>query len=156
MSPRRWLDRAVYVLLTAVAVTGALAGLVVRDYLFERSARRITGVSFPGGQVEVDVAVTDAERRAGLAGRTGLPPDTGLLFVYRDTAPRLFTMEGMLIDLDIISLAEDGAVTGVQTRAAGGPPLPTAPARYVLEVASGWAASHGVTVGTKARIVRGG
>jgi len=130
-------------------------GLVARDYLFERSARRITAVRFPGGQVEVDVAVTDTERRAGLAGRTGLPPDTGLLFVYRDTAPRLFTMEGMLIDLDIISLGADGTVTGVQTRPAGGPPLPTAPARYVLEVASGWAASHGVTVGTRAGIVRG-
>lgn len=141
--------------LIAIALVLAVLAVLGRDYFFASSARHITGVAFPGGQAEVDVAVTDRERAAGLAGRSDLPPDAGLLFVYRDTAPRRFTMRGMLFDLDIITLAEDGTVTGVQTRVAGEAPFDTAPARYVLEVGRDWAAAHGVTAGVKASIVRG-
>lgn len=133
---------------------GALVALLVRDYLFQNSARRISAVSFPGGQIEVDVAVTDLEKHSGLAGRNDLPPNAGMLFVYRDSAPRRFTMEEMLLDLDIITLSADGTVTGVQTRAAGEAAFDTASARYVLEVGSGWAAAHGVAEGTRARLVR--
>ncbi len=133
-----------------VILAVVLGAFVVRDYLFEVSARGIGAVSFPQGEVVVDVAVSDAERRAGLAGRESLPPDAGMLFVYRDARPRRFTMEGMLFDLDIITLSTAGVVTGVQTRAAGEAAFDTAPARYVLEVGSGWAAAHGVAAGTKA------
>lgn len=143
--------------LAAVATVLVLAGLastlVVRDYLFQATARRIAAVSFPGGEVVVGVAVTRSEREAGLAGRESLPPDSGLLFVYRDTRPRRFTTEDMRFGLDIITLSHDKVVTGVVTRQPGEPPFVTAPARYVLEVGSGWAAAHGVRAGTKADLI---
>ncbi len=133
----------------------AVGIFVYRDFAFERSARSIGAVSFPGGEVVVDVAVREGERQAGLAGRESLPPDAGMLFVYRDFAPRRFTMAGMLFDLDIITLSADGVVTGVQTRRAGETGFDTAPARYVLEVGAGWAAQHGVAPGVRSRLVSG-
>ncbi len=148
--------RVLAVGLAALALAGVLAGLLARDYFFQSSARRISAVSFPGGQVEVDVAVTDREKHTGLAGRRDLPPDAGLLFVYRDFAPRRFTMEGMLLNLDLITLSADGTVTGVETRMAGEGAFGTAPARYVLEVGRGWAAAHGVSEGTRGRLLRRG
>lgn len=141
-------------LILAISVGAVGAGLVARDYLFKTSAGRIRAVSFPQGEVAVDVAVTEPERRAGLAGRGGLPPNGGMLFVYRDTRPRRFTMEGMFFALDIITLDEAGRVLGVGTHDPGEGPFDLGPARYVLEVESGWAAAHGVSPGEMAEFAR--
>jgi len=149
----------------AILVLAALAIGALRNHLFISRAREITAVAFSGPAVEaaggtarvtVEVAVTGEERRRGLAGRTGLEPGTGMLFVYRDQRPRRFTMEGMLFGLDIISISTGGWVTGVATRSPGDPAFETDPARYVLEVAAGWAAAHGVAVGARAELIRGG
>ncbi len=152
MSPLRRLAPWLLLAATAVAVTVPL----VQDYLFEREARRIVAVRFPAGEVVVDVAVTRSEREEGLAGRESLPPNAGMLFAYRDTRPRRFTTQDMSFALDIITLAADGVVTGVQSRGPGEMPFDTAPARYVLEVGRGWAAAHGVTEGVRGTLVRSG
>ena len=141
-------------LILAISVGAVGAGLVARDYLFKTSAGRIRAVSFPQGEVAVDVAVTEPERRAGLAGREGLPLNGGMLFVYRDTRSRRFTMEGMFFALDIITLDEAGRVLGVGTHDPGEGPFDLGPARYVLEVERGWAAAHGVSPGEMAEFAR--
>ncbi len=126
---------------------------VARDYIFETRARRVEAVSFPGGMVVVDVAVTQREREQGLSGRESLPPSAGMLFIYRDTAPRRFVMDGMLFGLDIIALDEAGVVVGIFPRVPGDPPIDLPPCRYVLEVGQGYSEAHGVAVGTQAAIV---
>lgn len=141
--PRLFLVAGLVVAVLAIVT----AGVSFRVYLLEAEARRITAVRFPGGEVAVEVAVSAAERQAGLAGREGLRPDSGMLFAYRDTGPRRFTMAGMRFPLDIISISGGGEVTGVQTRRPGDGAFDTPSARYVLEVAAGWAASHGVIPG---------
>lgn len=149
--------RALPALVAAVVAAGLLVGLGAaewHDWCFERQARRITAVVFPGGRVTVEVAVTPAERRSGLAGRPSLAPDHGMLFVYPDTAPRSFTMEGMRFDLDLVTLDRSGTVTGVLSRRAGDGPFTLPPAAYVLEVAAGWAVDHGVAVGSRAELDR--
>ncbi len=153
-----WITRltmpGITLLILAISVGAVVVGLVARDYLFETSAGRIRAVSFPQGEVAVDVAVTGPERRAGLAGRGGLPPNGGMLFVYRDTRSRRFTMEGMFFALDIITLDEAGRVLGVGTHDPGEGPFDVGPARYVLEVEGGWAAAHGVSPGETAEFAR--
>jgi hypothetical protein len=141
-------------LILAISVGALVVGPVASEYLFETSAGRIRGVSFPQGEVAVDVAVTESERRAGLAGRGGLPPNGGMLFVYRDTRSRRCTMVGMFFALDIITLDEVGRVLGVGTHVPGEGPFEVGPARYVLEVESGWAAAHGVSPGEMAEFAR--
>jgi len=151
-----WNRRALLVLTlvsASLAVAVVVVGFVVREHRFVASARRISAVAFPGGTVAVEVAVTPCERRQGLAGREALPTGRGMLFVYPDTRPRTFTMEGMRFGLDIITLSAEGVVTGVVTKAPGGAAFETAPARYVLEVPAGWAAAHGVEAGTRATLV---
>jgi len=165
---------AAVILLVALALAVAAA----RSCLFAARARDITAVVFTGptiivdspssdsggggggpdtgARVTVEVAVTAEERRRGLAGRPGLEPSTGMLFVYRNERSRRFTMEGMLFALDVIAISGEGVVTGVTTRRPGAPVFETAPACYVLEVVAGWAAAHGVTVGTRVELVGGG
>jgi len=153
-----------------VLIVAALALAALRNQLFLARARDVRAVIFSGPavgsgypdpavpsdpvagsvRVAVEVAVTAEERRRGLSGREDLAPSTGMLFVYTDTRPRVFTMEGMLFALDIISLDADGLVTGLVTRRPGEGPFDIAPARYVLEVPAGWAAAHGVSVGSRA------
>lgn len=124
-----------------------------RDQRFAAYAHSIREVAFPEGRVAVEPAVTPEERRRGLAGRENLPSDSGMLFIYRDTAPRTFTMSGMRFDLDLMSLDESGRVTGVVTGRPGDGEFVLAPARYVLEVTAGWAAAHGVEIGTEAVLI---
>lgn len=144
--------RALLLALLIIGVT--LSGLALRDLFLDSRARAIRSVDFPGGKVAVEVAVTPLERQQGLAGRPSLAPGRGMLFVFRETVPRRFTTEQMLFGLDIISLDAAGVVTGVATRMPGQPPFETAPARYILEVPSGWAEAHGVVVGTRAALRR--
>ena len=142
-------------LLAFLFIVVAVSAMALRGCLHEARARAIRTVVFPGGEVYVEVALTPAERGEGLGGRPSLAAGRGMLFVFRDTAPRCFTTEWMLFGLDIIALDAAGRVTGVATRFPGEPPFETAPARYVLEVPSGWSEVHGVTVGTRATLVRG-
>jgi uncharacterized membrane protein (UPF0127 family) len=141
-------------LLAGLILVTAIVGMLTTNYAFENSVRRIRGVRFPGGEIIVDVAASAGERRRGLAGRAGLAPDSGMLFVYRDTRSRRFTMEGMLFPLDIISLDETGRVLAVEGHAPGEGAFDIGPARYVIEAGGGWAAAHGVRAGLRAEFIR--
>lgn len=107
----------------------------------------------------LELARTPQERAVGLSGRTHLPEDHGMLFIFDSDARHGFWMKDTLIPLDIIWLDSDGVVVDVQTMQPepGVPdPLltvyrPSAPARYVLEVNAGLAQRHGIQPGAQAR-----
>jgi len=104
--------------------------------------------------VLVEVAADDASRQRGLMFRKELPDDRGMVFVFDEEGDHPFWMKNTLISLDLIFIDGHGRITGIVERAQ---PLTLeprlgGPGRYVLEVAGGWAARHGVKAGDKVRI----
>jgi len=103
---------------------------------------------------EVEIADEPGEWQRGLMERPVLAQNKGMLFIFPESAPRLFWMMNTLIRLDIIFADATGRVLNI---AANVPPCvaprrcPTyrsiAPARYVLEIAGGRAEALGIRQG---------
>jgi uncharacterized membrane protein (UPF0127 family) len=108
----------------------------------------------------VEVADTDAERARGLMGRTSLPRDAGMLFVWEGEAYRSFWMKDTLVPLDVLFISGAGTVVDIHHMEA----QPGAsdselrrypssqPARYALEINYGLAEEYGFMVGMTAEI----
>ncbi len=103
-------------------------------------------------RVAVEVARTEEERRVGLMYRQHLPPDAGMIFLFREDEIHTFWMKNTLIPLDMIFLRADGSVAGVVEKAEPltetGRTIGT-PSRHVLEVNGGWARAHGIVPGMR-------
>ncbi len=104
---------------------------------------------------DVDLALNDAQRRRGLAGRAYLDESEGMLFMYPKAAPRAYCMRGCLIPLDIAFIDSDLRIVKIYTMAAERDRrgLVTysshVPAQYVLEVSAGAFSRNGVVEGAK-------
>ena len=99
--------------------------------------------------IHAEVAANDADREQGLMYRKSLQANSGMLFVFDDSAGHCFWMENTAIPLSIAFIAEDGTVTDVAEMAAEttNNHCPTRAIRYALEMDKGWFAQHGVTPG---------
>ena len=104
--------------------------------------------------IRIELAKTTEEKARGLSGREGIGEEDGLLFVYDTDDFYYFWMKDMKFPIDIIWLDKDWRVVYIADNV-----LPETypntfvskePARYVLEVASGFSARHGVSVGVTA------
>jgi len=110
-------------------------------------------VTINGHSWFVDVAATEEQQRVGLAGRTTMPDNAGMLFVFPEARLETFWMRGCLIDLDIAFIGEDMRVVKMHTMRAeadmAGRKLyhSERPARYALEVAAGGLGRAGVNIG---------
>jgi len=109
-----------------------------------------------GGAVwDVDLALNDAQRYRGLAGRAYLDESVGMLFMYPQAAPRAYCMRGCLIPLDIAFIDSDLRIVKIYTMAAepdrGGRVTYNCrvPVQYVLEVSAGAFRRNGVVEGAK-------
>ena len=117
-----------------------------------------TTITLPDGtEVKAEVAMTVDAQAQGMMFRTNLRPGEGMLFPFQEMAPRAFWMFQTLIPLDIIWLDDNKRVVEIS---ANSPPCRTAAAdcpsyggsahsTYVLELAAGQAAAHGLTVGAQ-------
>ncbi len=103
----------------------------------------------------VDVAETPKDREQGLMGRSVLPEEEGMLFIYETASAPAFWMKNMNFPLDIIFLGSDKSIVDITTMAS---PCKTAddacsrykpnhPSRYILEVMGGFAEKYGVQLG---------
>lgn len=64
-------------------------------------------------RLQAEVADDDEERAAGLRGRDGVPPGTGMVFRYDDPRPVRFTMSE--VDYPLVAVfARDGRVVAVE------------------------------------------
>ena len=111
---------------------------------------RTTDVTIGTHRFHVQVAGTDALREHGLMGVKKLAAEHGMLFVWKDVAPREFYMKDTLIPLDLISI-RGRAVVGVATmtpcKADPCPITTTPPADSALEVPAGTAERAGISAG---------
>jgi uncharacterized membrane protein (UPF0127 family) len=101
----------------------------------------------------VELATTDEQHEKGLSDRTELAGDAGMLFIFPDSAIRLFWMKNCYIPLDIAFIDEHRKVVGMGTMAVeadfSGKMMYSSqvPIKYALEVSGGALAATGVQVG---------
>lgn len=107
---------------------------------------------FGGVSLRIEYATTETERERGLSGRTEIPENYGMLFVFTKDAPYGFWMKDMLAPIDIFWLDSKGQMVFIaQDVATSTYPnvfYPTEPARYVLETVAGFARKHNIATGT--------
>jgi uncharacterized membrane protein (UPF0127 family) len=109
-----------------------------------------------GRTVELEIARTPAERQQGLSGRTGLPENNALLFIFEDEGFYNFWMKDMKFAIDMIWLDKEYTVVGLHQNIAP-ETFPdtftsTKPAFYVLETAAGFAQKYAIKEGTRLTI----
>jgi uncharacterized membrane protein (UPF0127 family) len=137
----------------AVLLAVVIISTVSTAYLLLRPANmpeiRIAGVT-----LIVELAKTPAEQSKGLSGRDNLPVDHGMLFVFDHEDLWGFWMIDMKFPLDIIWFNSDRQAVYVLKNlppcTPQGCPVfePPTKATYVLEVNTGFAQIHNVTLGT--------
>ena len=113
-------------------------------------------VEIDGHRYTVEIADDDAERARGLMFRDALPISDGMLFIHDSQQPLAYWMKNTRIPLDILYFDDSRRLVSqrrdVPSCSAGDrcPPYPSrAPARYVLELNAGQAASIGLKDGTE-------
>jgi len=95
--------------------------------------------------VSAELARTSSEQERGLMGRTSLADDSGMLFIFNESAVRSFWMKNTLIPLDIIFFDDAGnfvsqaSMVPCPAESAVCPStLSEGPARFALEVPDGF------------------
>lgn len=105
----------------------------------------------------VEVAADEVSRQRGLMERNALPPEGGMLFLYRDERPREFWMKNTRIPLSIAYATGTGRIVRILDMSPGvgtpDPELPRypsgEPAKMALEMESGWFSRRGIRVGDR-------
>ncbi len=104
----------------------------------------------------IERATTPAEHAQGLSGRSDVPADYGMLFVFTKADDYAFWMKDMKVPIDIIWLSNDGVIVGIEpslaTSTFPGTVRPPEPVRYVLETKAGYAAERGWHIGTALKL----
>ena len=137
---------------TPVAIEGTTVGTAAGQ-----PRLRTIPLTHQGGTLHVELAATAQERQTGLGGRTAMGADEGMLFDLGDNRIASFWMKDTLIPLDMVWIAEDMRVTGVEASVQPQPGASDAdlrsytsqvPVRYVLELNAGEAARRGIGGGS--------
>jgi uncharacterized membrane protein (UPF0127 family) len=107
-------------------------------------------------ELAVRIANTPTTRAQGLSGTQPLKENEGMFFIFENDDLWGFWMRDMLYPIDIIWLSAQLEVVHIVHAV---PPEsypatfePEEKARYVLEVPAGFAARHGIGIGTPARV----
>ena len=141
---RRFLPLAALLLVAAFAGSACAAA---------RVPPATASVILRGQRITVEIATTPAEQAHGLMERTSMPANHGMLFVFADSAPRIFWMKNTLIPLDMLFFDGQRRLVAIQADAQPCTAEPCAlypsrvPARYVLELNAGTAARLGMRDG---------
>jgi uncharacterized membrane protein (UPF0127 family) len=112
-------------------------------------------VYFKHNSFLVDVAETEEQQEKGLMFVKSLPLNSGMLFIYREQAPRSFYMRNTYIPLDIIWIDKDKKVVFIKKDVASEnngvyETLTTQEeAMYVLELNAGSTQRIGLKLGDK-------
>lgn len=100
-------------------------------------------------RIRAEVANTDESRAEGLMRRKNMPANSGMLFVFDQTAQHCMWMRNTLIPLSVAFLDGQGRIINVEEM------LPLTennhcaakPAKFALEMNAGWFKSRGLGAG---------
>ncbi|WP_428030043.1 DUF192 domain-containing protein [Ancylobacter sp.] len=142
-----WRAHALWLVLAcaALALQPATAGAA--------SFEKLTIVTKAGPlSIDIEMAVTPAERSKGLMYRAELAANTGMLFDFGVDQPVYMWMKNTYIPLDMVFIRSDGRVASITTDTV---PLSTAtissgvPVKAVLELPAGTVRAKGIAVGDR-------
>ncbi len=105
-----------------------------------------------GGQtIQVEVAATQQQRQQGLMGRTHLPADSGMLFVFDMPGRHCFWMRDTPLPLSIAFIDAAGRIAGFADMQPRTDTLhcPNTEVRYALEVSQGSFLRQGLRSGAR-------
>ncbi len=129
-----------------------------KDSVLRQSVSKDVWVEVKNQRFDVEVADSFNERARGLMGRSSLPKDSGMLFVFDSVGRPSFWMYKTLIPLDIVWVSEDFKVSYIKqnaepckTKETCYQITPDSNAKYVVEVNSGLAERFGFNVGDPVR-----
>ena len=109
-------------------------------------------------EIQAEIALNQAQRELGLMHRIQLDENRGMLFVYPQAARHGVWMKNMLLSLDVLFLSADGRITALL------PQLPPCrrepcqiyrapmPAKFMLELNSGFIERHQIKIGQTVRL----
>jgi uncharacterized membrane protein (UPF0127 family) len=144
--------------LALLVIVGGFVFLIGR-YGWLMKGQESALVELRGEKFVVSIADTPAERTAGLAGRSDLAENEGMLFLFEEPGYYGFWMRGMLMPIDIIWLKDKRVVGFGEAERPLDPdsftlPIyyPPEPVNQVLEVKSGTIRRLGVDVGDEVSI----
>lgn len=102
-------------------------------------------------QIRCEVADTKEKKRRGLAGRPGLEPGYGMLYVYDPPQKPEFSEAETGFPLSLAFLRDDGTIAKIQRTAKNDRQVitPDEAVTYVLEVRSGWFEDRNVRIGDR-------
>lgn len=128
-------------------------GGVRHDQATAESGLRLVRIVVGGVPLEVEVADTDERRTMGYMHRER-PEQGGMLFVFERERYRSFWMKNVSFDIDIAFINAAGRIEQIERMYAWRlDSVPSRrPAKYALEVPSGWFAEQGVEAGDMAEI----
>jgi len=139
---------------TKVIATAIAVGAIVFAGTVFYYAKNPLGVKIKirDHQFRVDLAVTPKDHIQGLSGRTSLPQERGMLFIFETKQQYSFWMKDMNFPLDIIWLDDKTIVDiskNVPVAATYPPPTytPIKAVNRVLEINAGLADKYGFEVG---------
>jgi uncharacterized membrane protein (UPF0127 family) len=100
---------------------------------------------------QVEVAATPIQREHGLMGRTRVPANGGMLFVFRHAGRHCFWMRNTRLPLSIAFIDDGGRIASLDDMQAlsDTPHCPETDVRYALEIAQGGFKRRGIVPGAK-------
>lgn len=140
-----------------VVIILALVLLTVSFFLTSKKDTETIFVTFPSGrEIETEVADTPEKLLFGLAFREGLPPNTGMLYIFDASDRHRMRTKAFKIPVDIVWLDEGRRIVHLVEGAQPcmedpcpvyGPPAENA--RYVIETNAGFIKEEGLARGTE-------
>lgn len=129
----------------------AAAGLLLS--LVSATAADLPRIELTAGfyRIEAEVAADDPARIQGLMQRRSLPPNQGMLFVFRQADQHCMWMRNTYLPLSVAFLDEDGRILNIAEMQPQTDDSHCAAkaARYALEMNQGWFAAKGIKSGTR-------
>lgn len=126
------------------------------DFFLGKPVYEKRTVSYGKRHFNVEVADSIRKRMRGLMGRTSLPEDGGMLFIFGAPGRYGFWMAGMKFGIDIIWLDRNGSVVHIARNARPcasmigcGTITPKRDAIYVLELVAGTGKKLGIRIGSR-------
>lgn len=150
--------KLIYSILVGIGIVIILSGL---EFLMKNGEKNSYHQKLAIGNIvfKVEVASNYIDRAIGLSGRSNLPPDSGMLFVFENRGEYGFWMKGMKFPLDIVWIDGD-EIKGFTENIP--PPknfsnltiyYPPQPIDKVLEINAGSVKKHNLKIGDKINLL---